>query len=95
MDQRAIEDLIIELLAEEAGAIPAVLRTQLEERGDEMPVDSVQAVEVVTKVEARCGIEIPASAETARCLRSVGLFAQMVSRLVAETGHGRAAGDSA
>lgn len=95
MDQRFVEDVIIELLAEEAGMVPAVLREQLGEDGDEMPVDSVQAAEVITKVEARCGIEIPASAETARCLRSVRRFAQMVLRLAAGAGDGRAAGDSA
>jgi acyl carrier protein len=93
MDQWAIEDLIIELLAEEAGTIPAVLRAQLEESGEEMPVDSVLAAEVLTRVEQRCGVELPATAETARCLRSVRLFAAMVYRLVSEVSQGRAAGE--
>ncbi len=95
VDQRAIEDLIIELLAEEAGAVPAALRAQLEEGGDEMPVDSVLAAEVVTRVEQRCGVELPATAETARCLRSVRQFAAMVYRLVIDAAQGRPAGEGA
>lgn len=95
MDQQDIEDLIIELLAEEAGTAPAVLRAQLEEGGEEMPIDSVLAAEVVVRVEQRCGVELPATAETARCLRSVRQFAAMVYRLVVDAAQGRASGEGA
>jgi acyl carrier protein len=95
MDQRAIEDMIIELLAEEAGTVPATLRARLEELGEELPIDSVLAAEVVTRVEQRYGVELPATAETARCLRSVRQFAAMVYRLVADASPGRAAGEGA
>lgn len=94
MDQREIEDLIIELLAEETGVTPAVMRAQLEEGGDDLPIDSVLAAEVVARVERRSGVELPATAETARCLRSVREFAAMVCRLVAAS-QGRASGEGA
>lgn len=94
MDQREIEDLIIELLAEEAGVSPAEMRAQLEEGGGDLPIDSVLAAEVVARVERRCGVELPATAETAQCLRSVRQFAAMMWRLVAAS-QGRASGEGA
>jgi acyl carrier protein len=84
MDQRAIEDLIFELLAEESGMDPIALRRELEEAGQEMPIDSLLAVEVVAAVEERCGVQLPVTAETARNLRSVQNFAAMVRRLMQE-----------
>ncbi len=95
MDQQEIEDLIIELLAGEAGEVPAVMRAQLQEGGDDLPIDSVLAAEVVARVERRCGVELPATAETARCLRSVRQFAAMVCRLAAAATQGRASGEGA
>lgn len=93
MDQRAIEDLIFELLAEEAGTDPVALRQQIEEAGEEMPIDSLLAAEVVAAVEERCGVELLATSETASNLRSVRDFAAMVHRLVQEGS--KAAGEGA
>jgi len=93
LDQRAIEDLIFELLAEEAGKDPRAMRRELEEAGAEMPIDSLLAAEVVAAVEERCGVQIPATAETARNLGSVREFAAMVHRLVQE--ESQAAGEGA
>jgi acyl carrier protein len=93
MDQRAIEDLIFELLAEEAGTNPVALRQQLEEAGEEMPIDSLLAAEVVAAVEERCGVQLPATSETSRNLCSVRDFAVMVHRLTQEGS--QAAGEGA
>ena len=93
MDQRAIEDLIFELLAEESGKDPVALRQELEEAGEEMPIDSLLAAEVVAAVEERCGVELPATSDTVSNLRSVGDFAAMVHRLVQEGS--QAAGEGA
>lgn len=93
MDQRAIEDLIFELLAEEAESDPIALRRQLEEAGDEMPIDSLLAAEVVAAIEERCVVQLPATAETARSLRSVRDFAATVLRLMQEGS--QAAGEGA
>lgn len=82
---REIEDVILELLAEEAGRPVAELREELLERGEMMPVDSLLAAEVVARVQERVGVELPATAETARALRSVRTFATAVFDLVTAT----------
>ena len=82
MGPRDIEDLTIELLAEEAKCSPGEMRQWLEELGDELPIDSILLVEVVVRVEERCGVQLPTTAETVRILRSVRDFAVMVYGLV-------------
>lgn len=77
-----IEELILELLAEEARRPVGELREELLERGEMMPVDSLLAAEVVARVQERVGVELPATAETARALRSVRTFAVAVHELV-------------
>lgn len=83
--QREIEDLIIELLATNAGKEPPQLRSELEALGDDLPIDSVLAAEIVAIVQARCGVVLPATAETSRNLRSVRAFASAVWQLVETT----------
>lgn len=82
MDRREIEDLIIGLLAEDAGRNPAEVREALEDLGEWLPVDSVIAAEVLTRVEAAYGVSLPATAETSKCLGSVTTFAQAILELV-------------
>ncbi len=77
-----IETLILELLAEDAGRPMADLRAELLERGEMMPVDSLLAAEVVARIQERVGVELPATAETAKALRSVRTFAVAVHDLV-------------
>jgi len=82
MVPRDIEDLTIELLAEEAKCSPGEMRQRLEEAGDDLPIDSILLVEVVVRVEDRYGVHLPTSLDTARNLRSVRDFAVMVDDLV-------------
>ena len=82
MVPRDIEDLTIELLAEEAKCSPGEMRQRLEEAGDDLPIDSILLVEVVVRVEDRYGVHLPTSLDTARNLRSVRDFAVMVYDLV-------------
>lgn len=77
-----IEELILELLAEDAGRPVEVLRGELLERGTMMPVDSLLAAEVLARVQEKAGVELPATAETALALRSVRTFAVAVYDLV-------------
>lgn len=77
-----IEELILELLAEDAGRPVAALRDELLERGAMMPVDSLLAAEVLARVQERVGVELPATAETALALRSVRTYAVAVHDLV-------------
>ena len=78
MEPRDIEDLTIELLAREAKCSPSEMRQRLEEAGGDLPIDSILLVEVVARVEERCGVHLPTTLETAQNLRSVRDFAVMV-----------------
>lgn len=82
MGPRDIEDLTIGLLAEEAKCSPDEMRQRLEEAGGDLPIDSILLVEVVVRVEERCGVHLPTTLETARNLRSVRDFAVMVYKHV-------------
>lgn len=86
MDRREIEDLIIGLLAEDAGRDPEALREELEDLGELLPIDSVLAAEVLARVEAAYGMRFPATAEASKNLRSVVNFADAILQLIREQG---------
>lgn len=86
MDVRDVEDIIIELLAEQSGRDAAELRHELEEGGEELPIDSLLAAEVLARVEERLGISLPATAEAAESLKSVTAFAAAVLDLMRSKG---------
>lgn len=91
MDQREVEDLIIDLLAQDAGRSAADLRRELDELGESLPIDSLLAAEVVTRVEERCGVTYPATAESAKHLGSVTAFARAVLDLIRDNRSSRGA----
>lgn len=78
MTEEDIEWLIIELLAEDNGQDAADLLQELVAAGANLPVDSLLAAEVLARVQDRCEVELPTSAETAKALRSVKTFARAV-----------------
>lgn len=82
MSQSEIQDVIIDALAKEAGSDLAGLRRQLEEAGEQLPIDSLLAAEVLVEVEQRCGVSLPATAENAKNLTSVTTFAAAVHQLL-------------
>ncbi len=84
MTEGEVEDIVVELLAGERGMDPAKLREQLEVAGAELPVDSLLMVEVLVRVEERCGVRIPPDPETARTLRSVREFAAKLVEVMRE-----------
>jgi acyl carrier protein len=84
VDLRDIEDVILELLAENARRPVAELRAELQHDGLTMPVDSILAAEVIGRLQERVGVRLRATAETARALRSVQTFAEAVYALVVE-----------
>ncbi len=84
MSQAEIMELILELLADDAGRPVEELREELRVGGETLPVDSLLAAEVLARVQERVGVELPATAETARALRSVETFAGVVHELVLE-----------
>lgn len=79
-----IIDVIIDLLAQDAARVPAELRADLEALGEELPVDSILAAEVLARVEATFGVRLPATVESSRNLRSVVRFAQAVHDLAVD-----------
>lgn len=91
MDSRVVEDLILDLLAQDAGVSPVDLRRQLEDLGELMPIDSLLAVEVLARVEAHYGVVLPATAEAAEKLGSVVAFAQAIVDLVEASEAGKSA----
>ena len=100
MSRRDIEDVILELLAEDLDQDRDELRRVLEEQGAEMPVDSLLAMETLVRLEALYGIEMPTNAETGLAMKSVGTYAQAVwdevQRAAAVAGgSGAASGESA
>lgn len=94
MTLEEIEDLIIECLAADAGVGSVEMRSQLEAAGADMPVDSLLAAEVVSRVEERCGVSLPATAENARRLRTVRSFAEAIAGLLAESSETAAVGSN-
>ncbi|TQM57853.1 acyl carrier protein [Humibacillus xanthopallidus] len=79
MDVEDIENIIIELLAQERGCPPADLRQELLAGGADMPVDSLLAVEVLVRVEEIMGVRLEASPANGEAMRSVRAFAQAIA----------------
>lgn len=78
--------IVIGLLAEESHVPPSELRAKLEADGQELPVNSLLVVEVLTKVEAACGVRLPVTKAVAMSTRSVLSFAWAVRRQLAAKG---------
>jgi acyl carrier protein len=73
-----IVDVVVRLLADERGEPEAEVRDTLEEGGWEMPIDSLRIVEILTRVQQELDVEVPADVDSARSLRSVRAFAEVV-----------------
>jgi acyl carrier protein len=84
-----IADIVIGLLAAEQSVSASALRIKLEAAGPQLPVDSLLVAEILTKVEAACGVRIHVDAEAARSTRSVMTFAWTVYRALRKEGVGR------
>ncbi|WP_223263867.1 acyl carrier protein [Rhodococcus sp. MTM3W5.2] len=82
MNQDALENEIVGLLAANMSRNADELDAELRALGQEMPVDSLLSVELIVELEMRYGITIPINEDTADALRSVRLFAQLVGELI-------------
>ncbi|WGP10713.1 acyl carrier protein [Streptomyces sp. SH5] len=74
----------MEFLAELQDRDPDELWMELEEAGEELPVDSILVVEILTRIEERYGISVPADEEAARSTRSVRTFASTILNVINE-----------
>jgi acyl carrier protein len=77
--QAEVEDVILELLAQETGSDPETLREELLAEGAEMPYSSLVLVQFVVELEKRYGVRVPDTAASA--LRSVSTFAELIVSL--------------
>jgi acyl carrier protein len=71
MTEDGVADCIVELLAEDAGVDPGLLRFELLELGTDMPIDSLLAVDILVRLQEATGVTLPATEETAIAMRSV------------------------
>ncbi|MBF6475271.1 MULTISPECIES: acyl carrier protein [Nocardia] len=78
MTEEDVVDHIVELLAEDAGCDPGLLRVELLELGADMPIDSLLAVDILVRLQRATGVTLPATEETAAAMRSVRSFAHAV-----------------
>jgi acyl carrier protein len=76
--------VVVEFLAELQDREPEELRAELEGAGQELPVDSILIVEILTRIEERYGISIPADEEAAHSTRSVRTFAGTILKVINE-----------
>jgi len=73
-----IIDVVVRLLAQDEGRPEADVRDDLLEGGAELPIDSLRIVEILTRVEQEYDVEIAPDVDSARSLRSVRAFAELV-----------------
>ncbi|MEU5052031.1 acyl carrier protein [Streptomyces sp. NPDC021096] len=79
-----ITSLVIDFIAEHEGVSPDELRAELEQGGRELPVDSLLAVEILTRIEEHYHVAIPADREAAQATRSVRAFAAAILDAIIE-----------
>ncbi len=75
-----IEDLIIELLADDEGEDPDDLRRQLVDKGAAMPVDSLAMLDILVEFRKRTGLTIPKRKLRRRTMRSVRAFSEFAAK---------------
>jgi acyl carrier protein len=79
-----VEAAIVELLAESQGRDPEDLRDALVKAGAEMPIDSLEGVEIILDLEEKFGVRFPDDKDTCDALRSVKTLARRVQQLAAD-----------
>ncbi|MEU2026681.1 phosphopantetheine-binding protein [Streptomyces sp. NPDC016469] len=79
-----IVSVVIEFLAELQEKTAVEVRVELEDGGAELPVDSLLIVEILTRIEERYSIVIPADRQSAQATRSVHAFARAVQEAILE-----------
>jgi acyl carrier protein len=73
-----VVDVVVDLLAEEEGRPTRDVMAELAASGADLAIDSLRIVEILTRVEERYGVLLPADPVIARSTRSVLSFAQAV-----------------
>lgn len=79
-----IISVVLDFLAEHEGVSSDNLRSELEQGGRELPVDSLLVVEILTRIEERYQVAIPADRQAAGATGSVEAFAAAVLDAIME-----------
>jgi acyl carrier protein len=74
-----IEELLINLLADELDENPEELRERLQEHGAAMPIDSLQLLEIVPALRQETNLTLLTSKLTRKATKSVGAFAHYIA----------------
>jgi acyl carrier protein len=81
-----IEGVIVSELAAAQQRPVAEVRTTLVAAGADMPLDSLETVEIMLALEEAFGIRFPESPETCAAFQSVRALSDLVQQLAGETG---------
>jgi acyl carrier protein len=81
-----VVDVVVDLLAEAEGRPVGEVMAELAASGPDLLIDSLRVVEILTRVEDRCGVRLPADPVIARSTRSVLIFAQVVADSINDGG---------
>jgi acyl carrier protein len=73
-----VVDVVVDLLAEEEGQPAPDVMAELAASGADLIIDSLRLVEILTRIEERYRVVLPADPVIARSTRSVLSFAQAV-----------------
>jgi acyl carrier protein len=79
-----IEDVVVAELAAAQQKPVAEVRTALVAAGPEMPLDSLEIVEIMLSLEEAYGIRFPESPETCAAFQSVRALSDLVQQLAGE-----------
>lgn len=77
--QAAIEDLVLHLLSEQMEEDEAELRTRLQEKGEKMPIDSLEMFDMLAEFRKETGLRIPVRKLRTNTLCSVRAFAEFAA----------------
>ncbi len=80
---QTVADVVIALLAEDAGRTPDEVRGALAAAGDGWPIDSLLLVEILQRVEETFAMSAPETVEAARSFTSVKAFSEMIAAVAA------------
>lgn len=84
--RKDIEGVIVSELATAQQKPVADIRTALVAAGPEMPLDSLETVEIMLSLEEAFGIRFPESPETCAAFQSVRALSDLVQQLAGEAG---------
>jgi len=84
MRRQQVERAILERLAANMKRDPTDLESELKAGGEELPVDSLEMVEIILDLEERFDVRLPDDTATAEAMRSVRALAERICQVAAQ-----------